>query len=88
MLPWGQHCAVEGLADGARSGLISLRPEDIAITRNPYGPARITGTSFAGNYVHYTLRLGELSLRASRAGAAPLLGTGDCVTLAATALPL
>ncbi len=82
-LPWGQPSAIEGIAPGARKALVSLRPEDISMSADPHGPARVIATSFAGAAMHFTLQLGELTLRVSQAGAAAWLAEGTCVSVTA-----
>ncbi len=80
-LPWGQHCPVENAKPAARQALVSLRPEDLALRPDPQGPGRIVMASFVGATVHYTLRLGEITLRASHTGAAAFLPEGERVGL-------
>ena len=88
MLPWGERRPVEGAVHGASSTLVSLRPEEIVLTRDPHGPGRVTSVSFAGPTVHYTLQVGTLTLRTSSTGAAQLLAEGDPVALATATSPL
>jgi putative spermidine/putrescine transport system ATP-binding protein len=88
LLPWGEHAPVDGLDDPAAAmATVSVRPEDLRLLPNPAGAGCISGVSFAGAAVHYTVWIGGTTLRASAPGSAALMAVGDRVSLA-TGVPL
>jgi putative spermidine/putrescine transport system ATP-binding protein len=80
--------ASAGASAGARGALVSLRPEDIALTAVEAGAGRVTASCFTGASVQYTVQVGQRALRATLGGAAPLLDVGQAVSLKTLAWPL
>jgi len=62
-LPWGASAAIDDLADGADSALVSLRPEGLSVVPDADGAGEVTAASFTGAQVNYTVRIADLSLR-------------------------
>jgi putative spermidine/putrescine transport system ATP-binding protein len=80
-LPWGAPVMVDTPRQGRAT--VSLRPESIALSPAPSGAGKVLSLTFMGSQAEYVIRVGDLTVLASRNSAEPVLAIGSQVELAA-----
>ncbi|MBS1167645.1 MAG: transporter permease [Proteobacteria bacterium] len=81
-LPWGDVVPLESNHRGA--AVVSLRPENLALTPDAAGHGEITAVSFMGAQANYVVRIADFNLKASRSGGEALLEIGARVAVSVT----